>query len=95
MSHILDCGDNSCYFKEGPKGGMRTNGGCRCLRSSVGQMEVRRRLKKMEGALREIERQGEWYSQKFQGPEHEWRHWAGPEIWQIVDDALHQHGASE
>lgn len=25
-----DCGDNSCYFAVG-KGGMRTNGGCRCL----------------------------------------------------------------
>ncbi len=26
----LDCGDNSCLFAE-RKGGMRTNGGCRCL----------------------------------------------------------------
>ncbi len=25
-----DCGDSSCYFAVG-KGGMRTNGGCRCL----------------------------------------------------------------
>lgn len=27
----LDCGDNSCMFAE-RKRGMRTNGGCRCLR---------------------------------------------------------------
>lgn len=26
----LDCGDNSCWFAL-RKGGMRTNGGCRCL----------------------------------------------------------------
>lgn len=26
----LDCGDNSCYFAK-DKGGMRTNGGCRCF----------------------------------------------------------------
>ena len=25
-----DCGDNGCYFAK-DKGGMRTNGGCRCL----------------------------------------------------------------
>jgi len=29
----LDCGDNSCYFKARGKGGMRTNGGCRCGRN--------------------------------------------------------------
>ena len=27
----LDCGDNSCRFAQN-KGGMRTNGGCRCLK---------------------------------------------------------------
>ena len=27
----LDCGDNSCLFGGRSKGGMRTNGGCRCL----------------------------------------------------------------
>jgi hypothetical protein len=26
----LDCGDNGCYFAVN-KGGMRTNGGCRCF----------------------------------------------------------------
>lgn len=30
----LDCGDNSCVFAV-RKGGMRTNGGCRCLRNMV------------------------------------------------------------
>jgi hypothetical protein len=30
METDLDCGDNSCYFATA-KGGMRTNGGCRCL----------------------------------------------------------------
>ena len=28
----LDCGDTSCLFAS-KKGGMRTNGGCRCLRN--------------------------------------------------------------
>jgi hypothetical protein len=27
-----DCGDNSCLFGGRGKGGMRTNGGCRCYR---------------------------------------------------------------
>jgi hypothetical protein len=30
MSIEIDCGDNSCQFAT-QKGGMRTNGGCRCL----------------------------------------------------------------
>lgn len=29
--HGLDCGDNSCMYRDTSKpGGMRTNGGCRC-----------------------------------------------------------------
>lgn len=28
--NTMDCGDNSCLFAR-IKGGMRTNGGCRCL----------------------------------------------------------------
>jgi hypothetical protein len=28
---VLDCGDNSCMFDGRDKGGVRTNGGCRCL----------------------------------------------------------------
>jgi len=32
LTTTLDCGDNSCHFKDPTKpGGMRTNGGCRCL----------------------------------------------------------------
>ena len=27
-----DCGDNSCLFAGQGKGGLRTNGGCRCFR---------------------------------------------------------------
>lgn len=38
----LDCGDNSCRFKEAT-GGMRTNGGCRCL--GDGRMTAEERLK--------------------------------------------------
>lgn len=29
----LDCGDNSCHFAK-DKGGMRTNGGCRCFQAA-------------------------------------------------------------
>jgi hypothetical protein len=32
-----DCGDNSCMFGGRGKGGMRTNGGCRCLKSAPKQ----------------------------------------------------------
>ena len=28
--HVIDCGDSSCAFAR-KRGGMRTNGGCRCL----------------------------------------------------------------
>lgn len=31
----LDCGDNSCVYAK-KKGGMRTNGGCRCFQDFVG-----------------------------------------------------------
>jgi len=45
----LDCGDNSCLFAE-HKGGMRTNGGCRCnLAAAVGRMNC------LADALRRIE----------------------------------------
>jgi hypothetical protein len=32
----LDCGSNSCLFAE-KRGGMRTNGGCGCLRELTGK----------------------------------------------------------
>lgn len=31
----LDCGDNSCVYAK-KKGGMRTNGGCRCFQDFTG-----------------------------------------------------------
>lgn len=34
----LDCGDNSCKYKKS-KGGMRTNGGCRCARNHPNDVE--------------------------------------------------------
>ena len=36
----LDCGDNSCYFKARGKGGMRTNGGCRCLKGLPRMLQI-------------------------------------------------------
>ncbi len=44
MNKILDCGDNSCRFMEMGKGGMRTNGGCRCISDRHNQHEIMRRL---------------------------------------------------
>ncbi len=38
----LDCGDNSCEFTRN-RGGMRTNGGCRCVKD-IGPFPVRRRV---------------------------------------------------
>ena len=31
LKNAPDCGDNSCLFGGRGKGGMRTNGGCRCF----------------------------------------------------------------
>lgn len=42
---ILDCGDNSCYFAP-RKGGMRTNGGCRCLSNNPKGVERYARVAK-------------------------------------------------
>lgn len=46
----LDCKDNSCYFAKN-KGGMRTNGGCRCL-NGIRPFEVKRKILEL------------WYSYK-------------------------------
>jgi hypothetical protein len=35
--YSIDCGDNSCRFAV-KKGGMRTNGGCRCLSTGRSMM---------------------------------------------------------
>lgn len=35
----LDCGDNSCLFSSN-KGGMRTNGGCRCLKEFPTKLQL-------------------------------------------------------
>ena len=32
IEHAPDCGDNSCLYGGQGKGGMRTNGGCRCFK---------------------------------------------------------------
>ena len=36
--HKLDCGDNSCKYAS-QRGGMRTNGGCRCSRNNGKDVE--------------------------------------------------------
>lgn len=36
--HQLDCGDNSCRYAT-KKGGMRTNGGCRCASNNGKNVE--------------------------------------------------------
>jgi hypothetical protein len=45
----MDCGDNSCMFAK-EKGGMRTNGGCRCFGglNVVKKNEVRKTLAKIK-----------------------------------------------
>ena len=35
-----DCGDNSCVFGGRGKGGMRTNGGCRCFKDLPGPKRI-------------------------------------------------------
>lgn len=41
---MLDCGDNSCMFAR-QKTGMRTNGGCRCLKDLDYEPERRRKVR--------------------------------------------------
>lgn len=59
----LDCGDSSCFFAT-KRGGMRTNGGCRCLQdldpraaTAVRRMilDARAAVKALEAKVRELE----------------------------------------
>lgn len=52
----MDCGDNSCLFAEA-KGGMRTNGGCRCLRDlpHALQRDIHRRVLSLSQRLASID----------------------------------------
>lgn len=47
-----DCGDNSCLFGGRGKGGMRTNGGCRCYKDVRPDMR-RIYIERMQAALPE------------------------------------------
>ena len=48
--HAPDCGDNSCLFGGRGKGGMRTNGGCRCYKDVRPDMR-RIYIERMQAAL--------------------------------------------
>ena len=68
--YAVDCGDNSCRFAP-KKGGMRTNGGCRCLSTrSFMQLQPIKKLAVAQSQLigelvKEIERlQGQIDAQK-------------------------------
>lgn len=56
MRERMDCGDSSCEFEGRGKGGMRTNGGCRCLKDLDGarMLRARRYIRYLEGLLDEI-----------------------------------------
>lgn len=45
---VLDCGDNSCLFAT-RRGGMRTNGGCRCIERLLDAAVAREREQLVEG----------------------------------------------
>ena len=45
-----DCGDSLCHFAM-QRGGMRTNGGCRCLESPRGRGEVKLWAQRLRAAL--------------------------------------------
>jgi hypothetical protein len=47
---LPDCGDNSCIFSSG-RGGMRTNGGCRCFEGLEG-VGTRKQLNHMARVVR-------------------------------------------
>ena len=46
----LDCGDNSCQFAV-KKGGMRTNGGCRCVDNLVDERDGWKLIARRLGVL--------------------------------------------
>ena len=46
----MDCGDNSCAFEGRSRGGMRTNGGCCCLKD----LDFDKRMRAM-GYIRDLE----------------------------------------
>ena len=51
----LDCGDNSCAFvRPEARGGMRTNGGCRCLKDYVPSKLATRINVTFQLAMREL-----------------------------------------
>ena len=52
-----DCGDNSCLFGGRGKGGMRTNGGCRCLQGV--KFETRRYFEILEHECTAIQKEVE------------------------------------
>ena len=63
MSTPLDCGDSACISPERSRGGMRTNGGCRCSKLEVAEAHMRvaerllgflrARVAELEATLRE------------------------------------------
>lgn len=54
----MDCGDNSCrYVFPENRGGMRTNGGCRCI-DGKGRLILERHLHNQRQALEQIKEMG-------------------------------------
>ena len=51
----LDCGDNSCHYKGKGRGGMRTNGGCRCAANKPRELD--RYAQGLEAMLQAVERE--------------------------------------
>lgn len=58
-----DCGDNSCLFGGAGKGGMRTNGGCRCLKDLPAT--TRRYFQRLYSENAELRKQLEHLSDKY------------------------------
>lgn len=57
LDHLAEicCGDNSCYYLPAERrGGMRTNGGCRCIERVAGTQEVRLRAHELLHAARAL-----------------------------------------
>lgn len=97
----LDCGDNSCAFAK-EKGGMRTNGGCRCFsnagfqRSAVASahemlpelIESRALLARYKSALEKIYKDaGELEMRYVRGEPNDYTA-AVSHFWMIADEAL-------
>ncbi len=61
----IDCGDNSCSFTK-EKGGMRTNGGCRCFEAAGFHRSIIKSAHEMLPEILKLREENEKLKEKVQ-----------------------------